>query len=376
MDDPGERLSAAEVQEVKGISADFYTLTAATASDPPRPADREARAEIRSAVEARDRGDLHAALALLRKHAASIPPGALAYMRGTIWKGAGLVAVALRFYRRAVELEPGNDEYRYLEFECLEKADPDAARRRASDVLADPGERSVLARSKAVDVLLQAADELPDDEARPERERLGRVLDDLVISMQISAVDRSNPSLLANALVQAGVNQERLGDVDAARAYLDRGLARFPTNDGLLAARGALLYGRDTEGALRDFDRAIQGNTRLVSPYLYMAHHALRTQRFGDCLGWCQRGLQQRGSPIVNATLLEWTAISQASLGFPDAAVRANFEAAIQSDSDNERIRNNYRLFDSTRPVRPSEWDVESEEGVRRLRGRLELTAA
>lgn len=377
MDDPGERLSAAEIQGVKRISADFYTLTTTPTSGPPPAIDRdEARAEIRSAVEARDRGDFQTALTLLRKHAASIPPGALAYMRGTIWKGAGLLPVALRFYRRAVELEPGNDGYRYLEFECLEKTDPAAARRRATDVLEDPGEPSVPVRCKAVDVLLQAADELPDDEARPERRRLARILDDLVVSMQMSAVDRSNPSLLANALAQAGINQERLGDVDAARAYFDRGLARFPTNDGLLAARGALLYGRDTERALRDFDRAIQGDTGLVLPYFHMAHHALRAERFGDCLDWCQRGLRRHGSPNVVATLLEWTAVSQASLGFPDGAVKANFEAAIQYDPNNDRIRNNYRLFDSMIAGRPPEWDVESEEGVRRLRGRLEPTAA
>src|SRR3954468_21024741 len=56
MDDPGSRLSSDEIVAVNGISADFYSL-AASSTGPVLPRTDEVQADLRSALDARDRKD-------------------------------------------------------------------------------------------------------------------------------------------------------------------------------------------------------------------------------------------------------------------------------------------------------------------------------
>src|SRR2546423_14326959 len=73
MDDPGSRLSSDETVSVNAISADFYSL-AASSTGPVLPQIDEVNADLRSALDARDRRDFSRALDLLRKRAAYIKP--------------------------------------------------------------------------------------------------------------------------------------------------------------------------------------------------------------------------------------------------------------------------------------------------------------
>src|SRR5438477_122167 len=71
MDDPGSRLSSDDIVSVNGISADFYSL-AASSTGPVLPQTDEVKADLRSALDARDRRDFSRALELLRQRAAYI----------------------------------------------------------------------------------------------------------------------------------------------------------------------------------------------------------------------------------------------------------------------------------------------------------------
>ncbi len=84
MDAPGERLSSAEVAAVKGIAADFHTLSG------------ESRAAIlvdtveslevkHAALAARDAGRWADAFELLRRCEPYLSAANVAYLRGTIW---------------------------------------------------------------------------------------------------------------------------------------------------------------------------------------------------------------------------------------------------------------------------------------------------
>jgi hypothetical protein len=105
LDDPGSRLSSDEIVSVNGISADFYSL-AASSIEPALPQTEEAKADLRSALDARDRRDFSRALELLRKRAAYINSAVLSYARGSIWGEAGEDQIAVQFFRHAAQLDP------------------------------------------------------------------------------------------------------------------------------------------------------------------------------------------------------------------------------------------------------------------------------
>src|SRR3954451_10827028 len=105
MDDPGSRLSSDEIVAVNGISADFYSV-AASSTGPVLPQTDEVQADLRSALDARDRRHFSRAMELLRKHAAHINPAVLSYVRGSIWGEAGEDQIAVQFFRRAARLDP------------------------------------------------------------------------------------------------------------------------------------------------------------------------------------------------------------------------------------------------------------------------------
>lgn len=366
MDDPGSRLSADEIVTVNAISADLYSLTASLAGSDLSRTD-EAEADLRSALDARDRRDFKRALELLRKRTASINPEVLSYVRGSIWGEAGEDQIAVTFFRRAAQLDPRNANYSYMVLHYLSQADAEGARDEARPILADPESHSTRLVLKAAEIILQSTREQPDHESRPVLEMLIPIFEQIIVRLETSGEGSSQPSLLAMAFTLTGSCQEHLGRTDLARCDYDRGLSLFPTNDALLVARGILLYGRETDRSVRDFENAVQRSSPLVWPYFYLAHHALLNDRFGVCLDLCNRGLPLPASNEVQADLLEWMAISQASLGYPAQAVESVFLAACGLAPDNKRIASNYLAFrESLRPM-DIVWEKGSEQEVRTL---------
>jgi hypothetical protein len=111
MDEPASHLSSDEIDSVHGISGDFYSVT-----DPlptailPRTA--EVNDDLAEVSRARASKDFNRALDLLRRRASYMEPATLAFQRGKTWWEAGEPDIAALFLERAVELDPGNPEYR------------------------------------------------------------------------------------------------------------------------------------------------------------------------------------------------------------------------------------------------------------------------
>jgi tetratricopeptide (TPR) repeat protein len=167
-----------------------------------------------------------------------------------------------------------------------------------------------------------------------------------------------------------GICHELLGNSGAAVDCFSRGLQANPDNDGLLVARGILLYGTSPR-AITDFEQAVELGSSVVWPYLFLAHHYLITNRFEQCRGMCETGLGMRASDTARSQLEEWRAIAQAELGFPAEFVRAAFDAALRLDPSNELARRNQDAFEAflraphTSPS--SRWEQKSEAAVRQL---------
>jgi hypothetical protein len=71
-------------------------------------------------------------------------------------------------------------------------------------------------------------------------------------------------------------------------------------------------------------------------------------------------------SAAVKSELAEWSAISQAELGFPAEMIRASFENSLRLDPSNDRARRNLAAFEAAiRPARPRTWETRSEAAVR-----------
>jgi hypothetical protein len=89
---------------------------------------------------------------------------------------------------------------------------------------------------------------------------------------------------------------------------------------------------------------------------------------YKECLEYCGLALQFRAAARARADLLEWMAISQASLGFPRESVEAVFRAALNLSPDNPRIEQNYRYFkEDGLSMSPSlaPWRMDREEDLR-----------
>lgn len=106
MDEPANFLDPEEVECLRGISADFYTL-----SEPPwqvQPSPPAMREELQAAIDAREKGDFVRALDLLRKHQRYRDTADVSALRGSIWSQAGENEIAADFFRRAKELNQQN----------------------------------------------------------------------------------------------------------------------------------------------------------------------------------------------------------------------------------------------------------------------------
>jgi uncharacterized protein HemY len=73
--------------------------------------DPQAQQRLVEAIEARQAGEWDKALELLRRWGKHVDPALLAYLRGSIWQGAGDYATAALFFEEAARLAPDNENY-------------------------------------------------------------------------------------------------------------------------------------------------------------------------------------------------------------------------------------------------------------------------
>jgi tetratricopeptide (TPR) repeat protein len=232
-------------------------------------------------------------------------------------------------------------------------------------LISEPDRFPPVAVARAADVKFKTARSLPEADARQLFRRLIPVLQSTLRRIEAgdeSGVDRSSYAMTVALL---GFCYEFVGEMQAALDYYSRGLQAQPYNDGLLVARGILLYGSSPR-AVTDFELAIRHGSPVIWPYFFLAHHYLVNSRFEQCRVLCERALDMPGSATVKSELAEWMAIAQSELGFPVEVVRASFENSIRLDPSNERARRNLAAFETaTRPVPASTWETRSTSAIR-----------
>jgi tetratricopeptide (TPR) repeat protein len=360
IDGPWEALTEVERERVSGLSEDLYSI-----SDPSEPGPQamnpQAQARLIDALEAFGQGEWDRALGLLRRWGKHVSHALVSYLRGEIWLEAGDPETAVLFCEHAANLVPESGNYLDRFLHVLKVVDPAKARQRAEEILRNADNFPPVAVVQAVDIVFKAARSAPEAEAK----RLIPVLERTLTRIEAgdeSGVDRSS---YAQAATLLGSYHDFLGENQEAIEYYSRALQFDPDNDGLLVARGILLYGTSPR-AISDFELAFRNNSPKVWPYLFLAHHYLTGGRYDDCRAMCERASRMPAPDAVKSELAEWTAISQAELGFPAEMVRAAFEHSIRLDPSNDRARRNLAAFEeAARPPRPKTWETRREAAVR-----------
>ena len=91
--------------------------------------------------------------------------------------------------------------------------------------------------------------------------------------------DDPDKSTVVTALSLLGFGYEFLGRLKEALELYSLVLEIEPNNDAILVSRGILLYGVSPQ-SIADLERAIKLASPLIWPYAFLAHNALRTQRY------------------------------------------------------------------------------------------------
>jgi tetratricopeptide (TPR) repeat protein len=344
LDAPLNALNATEKERAQWLSEDLYSV-----SEPPigslKPMNPQAQRHLNEAIEARERREWDLALALLRRWKEYISPALLSYLRGSIWREAGIVDVAAAFYEHAALCDPENANYRAVYMHVLAESDPNAAARLADEVLADDEKHAPMVVARATQIRFQKTKTASDAEATRLYRELLSILERNMTRIENGEATESLSSDYAMTAGLLGFCHEFLGNSGAAIDAYSRGLQANPNNYSLLIARAILLYGASAR-SITDFEHAARSGYPFLWPYLFLAHHYLISNRFEQCRAMCETGIKMPGSDAARSQLEEWRAIAQAELGFSAEAVRAAFEAAIRLDPSNEQARQNLVAFE------------------------------
>lgn len=190
---------------------------------------------------------------------------------------------------------------------------------------------------------------MADTEAAPV---FRRVLNLLTRAMRTPVSGSERKSLLVAAQVEMGMCLAHLGREGEAEAAYDKAILLSSEDEGALVARGVFDYKRRTELAVKDFRKAAEQGTRLVWPFLFLAHWSLASRRFNECVSWVDQGLERSRSSQVSADLYEWKAIALYELGAPSNTVSEAFSLATQLSPSSERIRRNVLKFQQVTQAR------------------------
>jgi tetratricopeptide (TPR) repeat protein len=370
VDAPLKALNAAEKARAQWLSEDLYSVSEPTAGSIQKQMTPQAQRQLNEALEARQNREWDRALELVRQWREYLLPAQLSYLRGSIWLEAGNFEVAAVFYEHASESDPENANYRAIYMHALEKSDPPSAWKKAKEVLANDEKWAPVVVARAADIRINETRDASDAESAKVRRELIPTLERNLARLEQDQLAASRASAYAMTAGLLGLCHEFLENSGAAVTYYSRGLQVKPNEDGLLVARGILLYGTSPR-AITDFEQAARLGSPVVWPYLFLAHHYLATSRFEESRAMCETGLRMRGSNTAKSQLEEWRAIAQAELGFSPDAVRAAFEAAVRLDPSNELAKRNQDAFEASfrvpRARTHSKWEQKSEAAVRQF---------
>ena len=231
MEGPGANLSREEVDVIKGISADLYSL-----SDPPHehlPMPENVSNELDRLPELLRSKQYHRALDLLRKHEKYITPARLAFHRGKVWKEIGEAEIADDFFGLAwkyVDLDPDDIS---PSFSALIEIDPQLARSEAEKIVLHRNNENPIKVLTALDVLVQIHHQFGEAEAGFGLDSFPSIYEEMIRRLPSFGV---NPNWLAGVFFFMGFCREELGQTEQALDAYNRGLEIAPINSILLRA--------------------------------------------------------------------------------------------------------------------------------------------
>jgi len=338
-DGPWEALSETERDRARWVAEDLYSIY----EEPPalQQMTREAQSGLIGAYEAKNKGEWDKALALLREWRAYVDPALASYLRGLIWYDAGDRATAALFFQHAYKLDPNNFNYAAMFLSSLSSAEPDAALIEAEKILHDHRKVSPVIYVRAAEIKLMSARLLSDAEANRIFAQLEPVLKDAMYFAEHEP-KKIDTTTVVMALGLLAFGYEFQGRWQDAVDHYTTALQLDPDNDGLLVARGMILYGSYNQ-AIKDLERAVQLDCPLIWPYAMLAHHALNTHLYEECIRLCEQALMKKGSAAVKSEILEWEAIAQAALEYSPGSIEHAFEQATRTDAANDRAKRNLK---------------------------------
>jgi tetratricopeptide (TPR) repeat protein len=335
LDAPLGELHADERSLIQALSSDLYLL------EGKRHIDRLPEGEQLGAVLNALPTSFHAQDHLRTLHLLRIvptddeqwPESKLAYAFGRCWERLGFPEAAGAFYEFAYANDP-RPSYAIMGLEALLKAALyDDLNTRIAGIETDRAAPAPLVM-RAAALLFQLTARMSPGERPAAYRRILALVDRAGGDESVLASIRS-----AGFIARAYAN-EHLGDTARATEDFDKAV-QAQSSDATLVARGLAKARTDRGAALEDFRAALEQGTRLVWPYVYLAHDALTRNDWEAAERFAGGGVDLAATDALRARLLEWTAISAAMLDREDALVTSLFDAAIASDPFDATIRLN-----------------------------------
>jgi tetratricopeptide (TPR) repeat protein len=296
--------------------------------------------DLQAIGEAMEHDDWHRVLHHLRACSPGIPPFELARTRALAWRAIGFPQLTGLFFDLASELDPSNGPIAYAALDTAAQVDLPAALGRARAIVNDPFRHPTEVVALAFRILL-GVDE--GDGPRIDPEEANELLRAFIERLRLESPSDAERAEIYHL---AAVSFHLLGNFPEARSAYEEVLRINPDDPAVLVGLGLLLYGREDEKAAGLFARAAELQSPLVQPYLFLAHYHISRHNFVAALTSCSQALARAASSQVRAQLLEWAAICESELSFPDEAVKVLFREARELDPANERISRNQQSFE------------------------------
>jgi tetratricopeptide (TPR) repeat protein len=336
-----DHLDAVQRRSLSGLGSDLNWVRNGCQLAPRSRRPEEVTPQDRQAiVEALGRDDWHGVLHHARVCSPGIPPYELARTRAVAWQAIGFPQLAGRFFDLASGLNPSDGSLALEALHTASQVDPQAALERARTILKDPSRHPAAVVALAVTILLVVrVEDGPQIDPNEATELLRGCLERVHLE---SSSDEDRVMLYGIA----ALDFHRLGKFPEARRAYEEALRIKPDDATLLTGLGLLRYGREDEKAAGLFARAAELQSPHVAPYLFLSHYHISRRDFVEAIKRCSQALARTTSEPIRAELLEWAAICESELCFPDEAVEALFRAAIVLDPTNERIARNQQAFE------------------------------
>jgi tetratricopeptide (TPR) repeat protein len=344
MDRPWRELSEEEIARLNGLSADLYMLQGDEVFEPLSEAERTRERLGPALKEANDRRDWQEVLALLRKGPQFLSPDQIAVIRAEAYKELGHLDTALMFIDYAAKFEPHTVLYNWKATEVLLKLGRFHEARVRTDEQLESKDLVPVLLIQSASSMVAAARHSPKEEASSLYQQaiklLRHVLPDTL------PVPGLSPSTIAFGYGLLGHCYELLDQPENALKAYDSALAADPDDPLVLVSRGFLRLEANVPGADSDLERAVARNTPVITPYIYLAHQALTQGRYEQCVELCNRILALTDDPSLQATALQWIAISRSELRDPPELVRQYLVMALSLAPLNEAIQQSLEYFD------------------------------